>query len=85
MEFDRSMNRSVQSSVYSNRSTVVPNKYKLIVLGDSSIGKTSFILRFITSSFKEHQATTLGCDFKVKTIQLHGSKADGSYIAGDLL
>ena len=50
MEFDlspspKTLGRSMVSSasVYSNRSTVAATKYKLIVLGESSIGKTSFI------------------------------------------
>ena len=76
----------MSNSVFSNRSTVAATKYKLIVIGESMIGKTSLIQRYVTSNFQDHGTQpTMGCDFKVKTIQLGGERKDGSYMTGDLL
>ncbi len=72
MEFKDSSQKSFDSqmsnSVFSSRSTVAATKYKLIVIGESMIGKTSLIQRYVTSNFQDHQNPTMGCDFKVKTI-----------------
>jgi GTPase SAR1 family protein len=41
---------------------------KLVLIGDSHVGKTSLILRFAENKFVEDHMTTLGIDFKVKMI-----------------
>jgi GTPase SAR1 family protein len=38
------------------------------LLGDSGVGKTSFVQRFCNSSFNEAFNTTIGVDFQVKSI-----------------
>ena len=43
---------------------------KLMVLGDSGVGKTSFIHRFVDGDFCEKYVTTVGIDFREKTIEL---------------
>ena len=43
---------------------------KLMVLGDSGVGKTSFIHRFVDGKFCEKYVTTVGIDFREKTIEL---------------
>ena len=43
---------------------------KLMVLGDSSVGKTSFIHRYVDGEFTEKYITTVGIDFREKTIDL---------------
>ncbi|CAK7901691.1 vacuolar protein sorting-associated protein 21 [[Candida] anglica] len=45
---------------------VGPPPYKLVLLGDSSVGKTSLVHRFATDNFDEHTANTIGAAFITK-------------------
>jgi len=44
--------------------------FKLLIIGDSSVGKSSILLRFTEDEFDDEHPVTIGVDFKVKTIQL---------------
>ena len=46
-----------------SNSTVGKFKYKIVFLGDQSVGKTSIIHRFIYDSFDENYQATIGIDF----------------------
>lgn len=35
-------------------------QYKLVLLGESAVGKSSLVLRFVKNSFSEHQESTIG-------------------------
>lgn len=41
-----------------------------IILGDSGVGKTSFIQRFCTDSFKDTFSATIGVDLQVKMLNI---------------
>ena len=43
---------------------------KVIIIGDSGIGKTVLITRFCESTFKESYVATIGVDFKIKTMNV---------------
>ena len=43
---------------------------KVIIIGDSGIGKTVLITRFCESTFKESYVATIGVDFKIKTMNI---------------
>ena len=45
-------------------------KYKLVFLGDLSVGKTSIINQFMYSTFDKNHQPTIGVDFLSKTIHL---------------
>eukprot|EP00004_Rigifila_ramosa_P013798 TRINITY_DN3085_c0_g1_i1.p1 TRINITY_DN3085_c0_g1~~TRINITY_DN3085_c0_g1_i1.p1 ORF type:complete len:207 (-),score=40.63 TRINITY_DN3085_c0_g1_i1:23-643(-) len=45
-------------------------KYKLVFLGDQSVGKTSIITRFMYDSFENTYQATIGIDFLSKTLYL---------------
>jgi len=46
------------------------NKFKLVFLGDQSVGKTSMITRLAYDSFDNTYEATIGVDFLTKTIYL---------------
>uniref|UniRef100_A0A804QCP1 Ras-related protein RABH1b n=1 Tax=Zea mays TaxID=4577 RepID=A0A804QCP1_MAIZE len=45
-------------------------KYKLVFLGDQSVGKTSIITRFMYDKFDNTYQATIGIDFLSKTMYL---------------
>ena len=44
--------------------------YKILILGDGSVGKTSFLTRYADNSFQESVLSTVGVDYKLKNVQL---------------
>ena len=53
---------------------------KLLIIGESGVGKSSLLLRFTDDAFDHEQAATIGVDFKVKTIHINGDKVSNSMI-----
>ncbi|XP_032875738.1 ras-related protein Rab-12 isoform X2 [Amblyraja radiata] len=53
-----------------------PADYKLqvIIIGSRGVGKTSLMERFTDDTFSEACKSTVGVDFKIKTIELRGKK-----------
>ncbi|KAF7834142.1 ras-related protein RABC1-like [Senna tora] len=47
--------------------------FKLLLIGDSGVGKSSLLLSFITDSY-EDLSPTIGVDFKVKYVTVGGKK-----------
>ena len=47
---------------------------KLLIVGDSSVGKTNFIMRFINNEFNNNYMTTSGIDLKTKDIEVKNKK-----------
>ena len=43
-----------------------PREIKLLTLGNSKVGKSSFILRYTENEFSIHISTTIGMDYKYK-------------------
>lgn len=43
---------------------------KVIVIGDSGVGKTNLITRFVENKFKPSYTATIGVDFKMKKFKL---------------
>jgi len=44
--------------------------HKTVILGDSGVGKTSILNRFSDGTFSENFMSTIGVDFKIKTIDI---------------
>lgn len=47
---------------------------KLLTIGDSGVGKTCLLLRYANDSFSQTFITTIGIDFKIKTIEMDGKR-----------
>ena len=50
------------------------NKIILSVLGNSGVGKTSFIMKFTDKTFQESYLATYGIDFKTKYVTINNNK-----------
>ncbi|XP_042692680.1 ras-related protein Rab-15 isoform X3 [Centrocercus urophasianus] len=48
--------------------------FRLLLLGDSGVGKTCLLCRFTDSEFHPAHISTIGVDFKMKTIEVDGIK-----------
>ena len=48
---------------------------KLVLLGESSVGKTSLAVRFVKGSFHPFQEPTIGASFLSKTVKVDPSEA----------
>lgn len=48
--------------------------FKLLLIGDSGVGKTCILYRFSDDAFNTTFISTIGIDFKIKTIELKGKK-----------
>ena len=48
--------------------------YKVLLLGDSSVGKTCFLLRYCDKSFQEAHLSTIGLDYRLKSMTLQNDK-----------
>ena len=48
--------------------------FKVLLLGNSDVGKSSLLLRFVDSVWNETFVPTIGVDFKVKTVEIGDKK-----------
>ena len=50
--------------------------FKILIIGDASVGKSSVMFRFTDGIFMEDQKATIGVDYKIKSLQI-ASKESG--------
>jgi GTPase SAR1 family protein len=58
--------------------------YKTLIVGNSGVGKTAFLVRYCDDSFSPSFVSTVGIDFKVKTLfryAKHCTTLSGIYTA----
>jgi len=48
--------------------------FKLLLIGDSGVGKTCLLFRFSDDAFNTTFISTIGIDFKIKTVEIDGKK-----------
>jgi len=48
--------------------------FKLLIIGDSGVGKSSLLVRFADNTFSGNYITTIGVDFKIRTIDVNGER-----------
>ena len=47
--------------------------FKLLIIGEATVGKTCLLLRYADDSFTQNHITTIGIDFKTKFITINNS------------
>jgi Ras-related protein Rab-1A len=46
--------------------------FKLLLIGDSGVGKSCILLRFADDTYTDSFISTIGVDFKIRTIEVEG-------------
>ncbi len=54
--------------------TDVDHIFKILIIGDSSVGKSNLLLRFSDNIFHETFLPTIGVDFKIKNLTVGNNK-----------
>lgn len=62
------------SSLVRGAKHLIQEQIKLLLIGDSGVGKSCCLLRFSEDSFTPSFITTIGIDFKIRTIELDGKR-----------
>ena len=65
-------NDSLGLSSQRDRDASKPWVLKIIVIGDSNVGKTCLTYRFCGGTFLKNPEATIGVDFREKTLELDG-------------
>ena len=48
--------------------------FKLLIIGDSGVGKSSLLVRFADNTFLPNYVATIGVDFKIRTLNINGER-----------
>jgi Ras-related protein Rab-1A len=49
-------------------------RFALLMIGDSGVGKSSLLLRFSDDKYREMDSSTIGVDFKVKLVEVENKR-----------
>ena len=55
-------------------------KYKILILGDSKVGKSCFLTRYADKTYQEDYLSTIGMDYKIKNYELENGDIIRLYI-----
>lgn len=49
--------------------------FRMLLIGDSGVGKSCLLLRFADDSYNENFVSTIGVDFRIRTMSIDGKRA----------
>ena len=52
--------------------------FKVLLLGNSDVGKSSLLIRYVDQTWTEAFVPTIGVDFKVKTLEIENKKSENA-------
>ncbi|XP_019956281.1 ras-related protein Rab-33B isoform X2 [Paralichthys olivaceus] len=67
-----SRNDSLELSAQHDHDTTQARTFKIIVIGDSNVGKTCLTYRFCGGTFLKNPEATIGVDFRERSVELDG-------------
>lgn len=53
--------------------------FKIVLIGDSGVGKSNLLLRYTKDQFKKHSESTIGVEFATRSI-----KVDDSFVRAQI-
>jgi len=48
--------------------------FKVLLIGDSSVGKSCLLLRFVDNTYTDEYISTIGADYKIKDLECEGAR-----------
>ena len=60
------------TSIKYDQSIACEENYKVLLVGDQGVGKSSLLLRYINNQFKESTKSTIGVDYRSKATFVNG-------------
>lgn len=52
--------------------TAASREVKVVLLGDTGVGKSSIVMRFVTNTYDKYSESTIGASFMSKVILVDG-------------
>lgn len=78
MYFSTKYGNCFHSTTADNQTAIMAREYdhlfKLLIIGDSGVGKSSLLIRFSDNTFSGSYITTIGVDFKIRTVVINGER-----------
>jgi GTPase SAR1 family protein len=56
--------------------TSIPNSFKIVLLGEGAVGKSSILMRYVEDKFVENNASTIQAAFAVKKMNVDGHEIE---------
>lgn len=66
---EASAGHATMDPIYSEITAAPEKLFKVIIIGDPTVGKTSFVQRYVENSYKRDYKGTVGVDFALKVVK----------------
>ena len=59
--------------------------FKVLIIGDSGVGKSCLLLRYADDTYTDDHISTIGIDFRIRTVDIGGKKIKLQFVESLLL